>query len=147
MNKQRLGILGLSVLGIIGSVTPWAKVANIITINGTKLFGFITLPLFLIIVIMAALGNRALPVRGIKRIATVILSLIVLAIAAISYVGLEAIGKTYGGIVSIGFGLILILLVSVVLLILPFVMGKVAAAPKEEAPVAPQEEPPAAPQG
>jgi hypothetical protein len=58
MHRQRLVIIGASVVGAVASFLPWSSIVFIRSNSGIDGMGKITLALFLIILVLAVLGDK-----------------------------------------------------------------------------------------
>ena len=64
MNKQRLSILIIGILGGIGTFLPWVKIPMLGSVNGTEGDGLITLFLFLVPVAISLIKDRSKNLKG-----------------------------------------------------------------------------------
>jgi|APGre2960657404_1045060.scaffolds.fasta_scaffold06061_6 hypothetical protein len=64
MNKQRLSILIIGILGGIGTFLPWVTIPILGSVNGTEGDGLITLFLFLVPVAISLIKDRSKNLKG-----------------------------------------------------------------------------------
>ncbi|MBN1637746.1 MAG: hypothetical protein JW866_02175, partial [Ignavibacteriales bacterium] len=135
MNKQKLVILIIAAVGAISTFLPWAKVefGGSISINGTNGGdGWITFGLFAVAGAMAFLGDKTKPLSGIYKTITLITGLIASVIGILNIVNIkselseisstELYGDQLKDIVSLGFGLWLIVISGLALVAVIFLL-------------------------
>jgi hypothetical protein len=149
MHKQRMAMLGTGIAGMMGTFLPWATVSigpiAIITVIGKDVGdGWITLALFIPVVVLALMGDKKLPLLSKKRLGAVIPAGLALLMGIYEILNVSKIaggGKSLGGLkVTVGFGLYLIILMSVAVIVSAFVLGKETAV-TADAPVPPTDAP------
>ncbi|MGV8057301.1 MAG: hypothetical protein AB2L12_04585 [Smithellaceae bacterium] len=125
MNKQRIGILIASGIGMFGTFMPWAKTINS-TVDGTNKDGWISFGLFLIIFLISLIKDRSQSLKGGLLYAALVPSVIavVLGIFEIIEIKNSMLAKyyTFLGGVSIGFGLVLIIVAGIAVPIIAFTL-------------------------
>lgn len=125
MHKQRLGMLIAAAVGMLGTFLPWATIPFFGSISGTQGDGWFTLVAFLVALIMTLVGNKNEVLTGAKLY-------IGMAFAAIgSIIGVYeifnisgAVSGQAGKMVSIGFGLYVIIIAGLVYIGLGFILKK-----------------------
>jgi peptidoglycan/LPS O-acetylase OafA/YrhL len=120
MHKQRLIVLGLALLGVIGSFLPWASTpfGSVSGTDGSD--GYITIILFIIPAVFSLIGNREESMKNWMGIVGAVFGLLGSLVGYINYSNVS--GNPMGGFIKIGIGLYLILAAGVLLAILIFVM-------------------------
>ncbi len=130
LNKQRLAILIASILGALATFMPWLKAPIIGTINGTKGDGWITMILFAIPIFISLYKDKTKPIKG-KLLNPVIFPPILAAIIGIYKIikfnttisGADN-NNIFSDVVSIGFGLYLVILAGIAVPILAKVINE-----------------------
>jgi hypothetical protein len=131
MNKQRLGILIVAVVGMLATFMPWVNVPIIGSVDGTKGDGWITFVLFAIPLIICLLNDKSKSVKGVLLIAAIIPSLIAAIIGTWKIIDFKSkMGQTgdnpfaqaLSSSISVGFGLYLVVLSGIALPIVSFLI-------------------------
>lgn len=106
MHKQRLSILILSIVGIIGSFLPWI-ITPFLTVSGTDGGdGWLCLGLYALPLIFTFLGNRNLALKNGLLITIIILALLGSATGYYDYTKMQDIP---GNFASAGMGLYMVI--------------------------------------
>lgn len=135
MNKQKLIILIIAAVGAISTFLPWANVTFLgtISVNGTNGGdGWITLILFAIAGIISLVGDKMKPLSNTYKIITIVAGLAAAAVGIINIVNIKSelskvseqnfLGEQLQNIVSIGFGLWLIVICGIALAVVTYLM-------------------------
>lgn len=122
MNKQRLIILVLAVLGMLAVFMPWVNMPIVGAVNGARGDGWFVFCLYAIPAIIAVLGNRAKPLQGAMLYGAIVPGLICSGVAIWKMIDFNNAMKVEDGnpfaaalssTVSIGFGLYLVILLGI----------------------------------
>lgn len=122
MNKQRLVILAIAVLGMLAVFMPWVTMPIIGSVNGAHGEGWAVFILYAIPAILAVLNDRTKPLEGIWIYGAIVPGLICSAIAIWKIIEFNsAMGETednpfaaaMGASISIGLGLYLVVLAGI----------------------------------
>ncbi|MBU1238673.1 hypothetical protein KKF84_00360 [Myxococcota bacterium] len=141
MHKQRIAVAALGIIGIIATFLPWVNVPILGSISAAKAGDWLTLVLYLPIVILAFIGDKKAPLLGKKRIGATILAVLASLIAIVkmsdikSVVGGEEAMKLLGDKITIGFGLYIAIGAGFVIAVVAFLLAKGSApapAPEKE---------------
>jgi hypothetical protein len=120
MNKQRLIIAALAIIGMICTFLPWATV-DILgaskTVKGTEGDGWITFVIFIIPLIFAFLGEKKQGLKFKQKMGVVIPGLLASFVGVIDVMDIKDKG---GDMVGLGIGLILLILIGVAIAVVPF---------------------------
>jgi hypothetical protein len=133
MNKQRITIAGLAILGVTATFLPWVKIPILGSVSAAKAGDWVTLVLYLPVVILAFIGDRKQPLLGKKRIGAVILAVLASLIAIVKMsdikemVGGGETAELLGGKFSIGIGLYIAVGIGFIIAVLAFVLAKGSA--------------------
>lgn len=122
MNKQRLYILTIGILGAIGTFLPWASVPLTGNIYGTEGDGWITLFLFLVPVLFSLIKDRTKNLNGGFLIASIISSLIASVIGVYDLLNFKSLKAELGELLTIGPGLYVIIVTGILLPIVAFIV-------------------------
>ncbi len=125
MNKQKLFVVIAAAAGALGTFLPWVTVPLFGSINGTQGDGWITLALFAITIVLAFIGNKEQRMAGgrfyLWLLPSVLASLMgIYKIIDFNSKMSEAGG--FGGAISIGTGLYLIIIAGIAALLLGFLI-------------------------
>jgi hypothetical protein len=136
-HKQRLGVLIAAAAGIVATFLPWIHAPIIGSVSGTQGDGWITLILFLPAVILCLSGDSTKPIKGGKRLGTVIPSLIASLIGAYKIADFKSIkssmnegmednpfAEMFASTVQIGIGLYLLIAAGVAVAVLAWALDK-----------------------
>ncbi len=118
MNKQRLTILIIAILGAVGTFLPWIS-TPFGSVSGTEGDGFITLVLYGVVLIFSVLGKTKAPLKGGLLIGAIVLALVASAVGVYDIMNAK---KLLGSIGSIGIGLYLVAAAGIMIAILSFVI-------------------------
>ncbi len=121
MNKQRLGILILALIGMLTTFMPWATVSFLgmqRTIKGTDGDGWITIVLFLVVLILTlVLGKIKASIKGAALLGVIIPSVICFIIGAINIFSIN--GNSFG---NVKYGLYVLTIVPLFIIIISFIL-------------------------
>ncbi len=128
MHKQRTAIMAGSVLGLVGAVTPWAKIvigSKASTFYGIRGPGIVTALCFSLVLVMTLLGNRHNPLGFLRRALTSLFGIGALAVAGWNLTHLGKMAGVVGhGSVSIGYGVYLTLIAAAIVVLVPWAIGR-----------------------
>lgn len=118
MNKQRLTILIVAILGVIGTFLPWIS-TPFGSVKGTEGDGYITLALYAVVLVFSVLGKTKEPLKGGLLIGAIIIALVASAVGLYDIMNAK---KLLGSMKFIGIGLYLVSVAGILIAILSFVI-------------------------
>lgn len=118
MNDQRLGIAILSGLGMLTAFMPWVKFPVLGYSIGIDHSGWITFVIFSIPFILAFIGNRSIPLKGLKLYISLGAAIFAAAIGIWEIIDLDS-----GILSSVEYGLYLLVLAATVIPLAAFILG------------------------
>ena len=129
LNIQRIIILFLLGVGIIGSYLPWVTTVEQTSLSsaGQSVNGFdigdgiITVGLFIIILVAALVDKRAYPLSGTFKWITFAATLIVTLFTIIELIYMNSYVNEFSGVFALSFGLPVILISAVAILVLSLI--------------------------
>lgn len=134
MHRQRIAILIASAAGMLGTFLPWVNIPLMGSLNGTGGDGWITFGLFGVAFLITFLGNKTLALKGVYLALGLISGVIAGAIGVWKILDFNSsIGRTapqtelvksFGKLVSVGFGLYLIVVAGIAVLLSGILLRK-----------------------
>lgn len=129
MSRQRLAILITAILGCLATFLPWIKGPIIGSLDGTRGDGWITFGLFIIPILIAAIGNTSAALNTAQLLGTIIPAVLAVGIGMWKIADFKKIMKSEGdeynefmgdlsNAFSIGNGIYLLIIAGVLLIIL-----------------------------
>lgn len=118
MNKQRLTILIIAILGAVGTFLPWIS-TPFGSVNGTEGDGYITLVLYGVVLVFSVLGKTKAPLKGGLLIGAVIIALVASAVGLYDIMNAK---KLLGSMKFVGIGLYVVAVAGIMLAIFSFVI-------------------------
>lgn len=123
MNKQRLIILIIAIIGMLAVFMPWMNMPMIGGVNGARGYGWFVLLVYAIPAALSLLNDRSQPLKGISLYGAIIPGLACSAIAlwkimefnsSMSLAGEDnLLAEALSSGISIGFGLYLVILAGI----------------------------------
>lgn len=134
MNKQRLVILIIAILGMLSVFMPWVTMPIIGSVNGARGEGWFVLLLYAIPVVLTLLNDRMKPLQGFALYGAIIPGLLCCITAiwkiidfntSMSDLGTDnPFAKAMGSTVSIGLGLYIVALAGLAIPVAAFLLKK-----------------------
>lgn len=118
MNDQRLSILILAAVGMATAFMPWVKMPIFGYVPGTDNGGWVIFALFMVVFILAFIGDRSRDLAGMKFYSAIFLSLVAAGFGVWKIIDLDS------PLVTVEYGLYLMTLAGVVIPLAAFIIGK-----------------------
>lgn len=133
MNKQRVAILLLAILGVSATFMPWTTVPILGSMPGTETkIAWFCLAFFMVPVICALIGDKSTSIRRFLLVVTIITSIIASGLGGIQYYALKnppepEEGDIFAGIFNetftIGYGVYVVILTGIAIPIFGLLLG------------------------
>jgi hypothetical protein len=128
MNGTRSKLVIAAAAGGLGTFLPWATLGALISVDGTKGDGFITLAFFIAAIVAATRGQRARPMTKSQRIWSTVFGLVAGGVGLINIVNIKSRFGGHGGrlanAISVGFGLYLVVAAGVAVVAIALFGGR-----------------------
>lgn len=118
MNDQRLSIIILAAAGMAATFMPWVKMPLLGYVVGTDYSGWITFTLFLLVFLLAFIGNRSRVLSKIKLYGLILISLVAAGIGVWKIIDIDS------PLISVEYGLYLMTLIGLIIPLAAYIMGK-----------------------
>jgi len=131
MNKQKLSIIITAGVGVIATFLPWVTVPVLGSINGARGIGWLTLALFIAVIVVNLIGNQTERLKGLHLYGTIGAGLISAIVATIKivefYINISNIEtnmftEALKNTVSLSIGIYLVVLAGLAIPIVAFVV-------------------------